>query len=601
MRGSTVKKLPLIFFLLSSLIWAGCEKESGKDGDEEEKGDVVSLPDAEDSEGDYFCLSDMNCAPPLICCDGICVKTCVDKELSDGGEAQDGEEEEEGADEGKEGLLISPAPPIEFGDVAVSETVEKKIELKNISGVKISVAEISTAKDGAFKVGDANPELPYEIPPGEILDFALLFTPPTEGEFKESVAIIHPGYGKGKSEFSANGVGVSPPAAIISVSPETLDFGKVTVGESSEEELEIKNTGDIPLDITNVTVSTAATDFTVESFDKNVEPLGSGTVKVKFTPTDYGEIEGTLSVESNAANNPRLDVALEGLGGCKAGEIIEESCGNCGKRSRECDSGGNWSLWSECGGEGCAPGVEEREVCGICAERVRKCGEDCAWSEWGLCPDDECAPQTEEVNECNICGEEKRICDGNCKWSKWSECSASNADGATYTYEPNDVYTSAAKLPDVSDKDNCNPEDTFAKIVPRGDVDWFIRDLSDDYGYDMGLTIRLNNPIGQIYSLQVYYDPDNKSDNKCHIDPKCGNRGLPCVGGDNNCPDGPLGQAGCYTKALSNISISLNCFDESFGGCGGLGCEDSGTIYVRIAPLEPESGSCEPYGLEWCF
>ncbi len=109
---------------------------------------------------------------------------------------------------------------------------------------------------------------------------------------------------------------VSPLATGVSVSPTSLLFGTVVVGQKSvAKNVTLTNAGSVTLNITNITTSG---DFATQPATKT--PCGSTLaagksclIAVTFTPTQIGSRTGTLSIYDNAGNSPQT-VALSGTG-----------------------------------------------------------------------------------------------------------------------------------------------------------------------------------------------------------------------------------------------------------------------------------------------
>jgi hypothetical protein len=104
-------------------------------------------------------------------------------------------------------------------------------------------------------------------------------------------------------------VALSP--AALSVSPSSLSFPATNVGKaSSEQKVNIANTGEGQLNVTNV--STGASSFSVSSNTCGTVPGGgSCSIGVVFTPGAVGTISGTLTVQTTAGTQ---SVALGGTG-----------------------------------------------------------------------------------------------------------------------------------------------------------------------------------------------------------------------------------------------------------------------------------------------
>jgi photosystem II stability/assembly factor-like uncharacterized protein len=98
---------------------------------------------------------------------------------------------------------------------------------------------------------------------------------------------------------------------VILASPNPLFFDDTNIGASSEEILTIENTGDAPLEVTDITSSNAV--FSIEMTDFTVEPGESQEIIVYFTPVSAGLAEGNLQIENNSAINP-YEVMVSGTG-----------------------------------------------------------------------------------------------------------------------------------------------------------------------------------------------------------------------------------------------------------------------------------------------
>src|SRR5208282_401660 len=112
---------------------------------------------------------------------------------------------------------------------------------------------------------------------------------------------------------------VSNLAPAVGLSPTSLAWGKVVVGETSAgKTVTVSNTGSATLNISSITTSG---DFALAAATK---PCGSTLavgktcqIKVTFTPTVVGVETGTLTISDNASNSPQT-VALSGTGGAPA-------------------------------------------------------------------------------------------------------------------------------------------------------------------------------------------------------------------------------------------------------------------------------------------
>jgi hypothetical protein len=131
----------------------------------------------------------------------------------------------------------------------------------------------------------------------------------------------------GKITVTSNAVGsptiidlsATAAAATIQLTPSatSLSFGNVTVGSSGTSQLTVKSTGNTNAAISKVTIT--GTGFVLGSSAANVvlDPAQSESYTVNFDPKATGNLTGTLTITSNAANSP-MNIALSGSGAAAA-------------------------------------------------------------------------------------------------------------------------------------------------------------------------------------------------------------------------------------------------------------------------------------------
>ncbi len=112
------------------------------------------------------------------------------------------------------------------------------------------------------------------------------------------------------------------PVASVSLTPQTVDFGRVLVGKVAVQFATFTNTGQVPVTLGDYTV-TGDTSFGLASSSTAsnscpasgsvIAPGASCTIAILFTPTSAGTLRGTLSVASSATAQP-LTAALSGVG-----------------------------------------------------------------------------------------------------------------------------------------------------------------------------------------------------------------------------------------------------------------------------------------------
>ncbi len=99
----------------------------------------------------------------------------------------------------------------------------------------------------------------------------------------------------------------------LSLSPGSLSFGEVTVGNRSTKTVIIRNNGTSSVTISRATVTGAGFTFTGSSLPFTLNPGMSTSINTNFAPTGAGTLTGSISVTSNASNSP-TKISLSGTG-----------------------------------------------------------------------------------------------------------------------------------------------------------------------------------------------------------------------------------------------------------------------------------------------
>ncbi|MFC2094548.1 choice-of-anchor D domain-containing protein [Bacteroidota bacterium] len=113
-------------------------------------------------------------------------------------------------------------------------------------------------------------------------------------------------YGLNPGEFI-----IREAAPIILVNPTSLSFGEVMLGDSSTQNLIVKNDGELDLNISDVSASNGVFSAIPSSFVVN--PGDSQTVAVKFIPTDTVSYSEELVISNNAGSGSDT-ISLSGSG-----------------------------------------------------------------------------------------------------------------------------------------------------------------------------------------------------------------------------------------------------------------------------------------------
>ena len=98
-------------------------------------------------------------------------------------------------------------------------------------------------------------------------------------------------------------VTLQAPGPGITVSPASANFGNVTVGKPSQRSISIRNTGDAPLDVTDIT-SDLGDIMEISETSFNINPGETKYTTLVLTPLARGEISSKLVITSNDPDSP---------------------------------------------------------------------------------------------------------------------------------------------------------------------------------------------------------------------------------------------------------------------------------------------------------
>lgn len=222
--------------------------------------------------------------------------------------------------------VIGSAPPVvepnitvaplslDFGDVNINTTSDLTVTITNDGTADLLVSDLSTT-NAVFSV--VSPATPVTVVPQASEIVTVRFSPTAVGAQSGNLDITSDDPDQGVVSVTLAGNGVEPPpdVADISVSPLSVDFGQVVVGDSSDAVVTISNVGTQVL-----TVSDLATTNGVFSVIGPATPFdvaantGTQDVTVRFRPTVEVVENGDFNITSNDPDEGVVTVTLTGEG-----------------------------------------------------------------------------------------------------------------------------------------------------------------------------------------------------------------------------------------------------------------------------------------------
>lgn len=101
-------------------------------------------------------------------------------------------------------------------------------------------------------------------------------------------------------------IGPAVPAPVFGIAPASLNFGNVAVGGNAVLPVTVSNTGNAPLEISNIVSSDAQYTFSPSVFPITIAAGGNQVFNVTFAPTATGPQAASLTFTHNAAGSPTV-------------------------------------------------------------------------------------------------------------------------------------------------------------------------------------------------------------------------------------------------------------------------------------------------------
>jgi hypothetical protein len=208
---------------------------------------------------------------------------------------------------GVAGTVILSANPtsLAFGNVNAGVTSSKSLTLTNNGTGNVTISQITvSAKD----VTTSGVTTPVTLTPGQTQTLNVAFNPTAQETVSGNITVTN---SQGTSTVVAvSGTGAQ---AGISLTPSSANFGSVTVGATNSQTIQIGNTGNGVLTITQASVT--GTGFSVAglTLPLSINPGLTSTFNAQYQPAIAGSASGSISIVSNAAVSPSV-VTLTGTG-----------------------------------------------------------------------------------------------------------------------------------------------------------------------------------------------------------------------------------------------------------------------------------------------
>jgi len=197
---------------------------------------------------------------------------------------------------------------LNFNSVVIGQSATKTLQVSNTGTAALTIESLSLHSQQFSFTG---PSVPRTILPAQSVSYNITFAPTASGSLSAAVEI---GTNASTSPAAVSLAGVGEKAlAALQVTPASIGFGNHTLQTTSTQNVTLKNTGDISLTISGVTVTGAGFALSSLAPGVSLSPNQSVTFQISFHPTAVGAASGTVSILSANISSPQ-NIPLSGDG-----------------------------------------------------------------------------------------------------------------------------------------------------------------------------------------------------------------------------------------------------------------------------------------------
>lgn len=202
--------------------------------------------------------------------------------------------------------LVASSGTVSFGDVLIGQTAIQTVTVSNLGDTSVNISRAAISGRG-FQLMGGVPSGAVAV--GASMSLQLQFVPASLGVTTGTVTLVGD-QPDSTLKISLHGRGARPG---LNVSPGSLVFPEVSVGQSKTENVTLTNSGTSSVTINAATISGAGFTLIGLSTPATLAPGKTIPVTVQFAPTGPGAVTGAVSIGNNT-DNPPAAISLSGVG-----------------------------------------------------------------------------------------------------------------------------------------------------------------------------------------------------------------------------------------------------------------------------------------------
>jgi len=203
--------------------------------------------------------------------------------------------------------VLTPNPSaLSFGNVAVGSSATQSLTVTNTGTGTVNISQ-ATLLGASYSVVSGNPSASLAV--GQSSTVQIRFAPTTAAAEAGSLAILSDA-SNSPLNVSLSGTGME---AGLTISPASISFGNVTVGQSATQTVSLTNNGNAGLTITAATISGSGMKMSGLSLPATIGAGQNTSFSVQFAPTAAGGVTGAIVFTDGAIDSPQT-LSLAGAG-----------------------------------------------------------------------------------------------------------------------------------------------------------------------------------------------------------------------------------------------------------------------------------------------
>ena len=192
------------------------------------------------------------------------------------------------------GAILLGSANLDFGSVVVGTSKNLTDTLTNGTGTSVAISS-ATASNPQFRI--VSPSFPMMLSPGQSLMLTLSFTPTAAGKTAGKLALT--GGPNGEMDVAVAGIAVA--GGNLVVSPATIAFGSVRIGQTEAKTATLTNSGNSSVTVTQASANNAAFTFSGLALPVTLPPGQVTSFNVVFAPKAAGQVSGSVSMQGQAS------------------------------------------------------------------------------------------------------------------------------------------------------------------------------------------------------------------------------------------------------------------------------------------------------------